>query len=70
MDTVRVNIARSLNGEHLLRVIMLTERELEPYHLFERTENLFKIDRYSRSPENLTRATVSTFFDPQPATPG
>lgn len=65
-----VELARSLNGEHQLRVIMLTERELEPYHLFERTKGLFKIDRYSGSPESLARATVAIFLDPQPAVPG
>ena len=64
-----IELARSLNGEHQLRVIMLTERELEPYHLFERTEKLFKIDRYCSSPEDLARATVAIFLDPQPAVP-
>ena len=64
-----IGLARSLNGEHQLRVIMLTERELEPYHLFERTEKLFKIDRYGTSPADLARATVAIFLDPQPASP-
>jgi hypothetical protein len=61
-----VELARSLNDEHELRAIMLTERELEPYHVFERTEKLFRIDRYARSPEELARATVAIFLDPQP----
>jgi hypothetical protein len=65
-----IELARSLNGEHQLRVIMLTERELEPYRLFERTEKLFKINRYAGSPKDLARATVSIFLDPQPVTPG
>lgn len=64
-----IELARSLNGEHQLRVIMLTERELEPYHLFERTEKLFKIGRYSTSPADLARATVAIFLDPQPVAP-
>lgn len=64
-----IELARSLNSEYQLRVIMLTERELEPYHLFERTEKLFKIDRYASSPEDLARATVAIFLDPQPVTP-
>ncbi|TAK85259.1 MAG: hypothetical protein EPO09_20370 [Aquabacterium sp.] len=64
-----IELARSLNGDHELRVIMLTERELEPYHLYERTEKLFKIDRYSTSPADLARATVSIFLDPQPVDP-
>lgn len=64
-----IELARSLNGEHQLRAILLTERELEPYHLFERTEKLFKVDRYGRSPEDLARATVAIFLDPQPVAP-
>ncbi len=61
-----IELVRSLNGEHQLRVILLTERELEPYHLFERTEKLFQINRYSSSPEDLARATVAIFLNPQP----
>ena len=64
-----IGLARSLNGEHQLRVIMLTERELEPYHLFERTEKIFKIDRYGTAPADLARATVAIFLDPQPVSP-
>lgn len=64
-----IELARSLNGEHQLRVILLTERELEPYHLFERTEKLFKIDKYGSTPEDLARATVAIFLDPQPVVP-
>ncbi len=64
-----IELARSLNGEYELRVIMLTERELEPYHLFERTEKLFKIEPYGSSPADLARATVAIFLDPQPITP-
>lgn len=61
-----IELARSLNGPHQLRVIMLTHRELEPYHLFERTEKLFQIERFSTAPEDLARATVSIFLDPLP----
>ncbi len=61
-----VELARTLNNEYQLRVIMMTERELEPYSLFERTEKLFRIDRYAGSPEHLARATMAIFLDPQP----
>ena len=64
-----LELARSLNGEHQLRVILLTDRELEPYHFFERTEKLFKIDRYATSPEDLARASVAIFLNPQLITP-
>lgn len=60
-----LNLARSLNEEHQLCVILFTERELEPYHFFERTEKLFKIDRHGASAQDLARATVSIFLDPQ-----
>src|SRR5947209_7372049 len=33
-----IQLTKSLNGEYQSRVILLTARELEPYHLFERTE--------------------------------
>ena len=45
---------------------MLTERELEPYHIFERTKKYFKIERYGTSPADLARATVAIFLAPQP----
>lgn len=61
-----IELARSLNGEYQFRVIMLTERELEPYHLFERTEKLFKINRYASTPQEIAHATVAIFLDPQP----
>lgn len=64
-----IELARSLNGEHQPRAILLTERELEPYHLFERTKKLFKFDRHGGSPKDLARATVAIFLDPQPVSP-
>ncbi|MDP3672920.1 MAG: hypothetical protein Q8R69_24930 [Telluria sp.] len=64
-----LELARSLNGEHQLRAILLTERELEPYHLFERTKKFFRIAAYGSSPEDLARATVAIFLDPQPVAP-
>lgn len=63
-----IDLAKSLNGEHQFRTILLTERELEPYHLFERTKKFFKVDALGGSPEELARATVAIFLDPQPVT--
>jgi len=57
-----IELARSLNSEYEKRVIMLTERELEPYYLFERTKKHFKIDSYGTSPADLARATVTIFL--------
>lgn len=64
-----IELARSLNGEHEFRVILLTGRELEPYHLFDRTKKLFKIDEYCSSPADLARATVKIFLTPEPVAP-
>ncbi|QWC87785.1 hypothetical protein [Cupriavidus metallidurans] len=61
-----IELARSLNYEHLYRVIMLTDRELEPYHLYERTQKLFKMEQYATSVDDLARATVYAFLNPQP----
>ena len=58
-------LAKSLNGPYHRRVIMLTDRELEPYHLYERTEKLFKIDSFASRPSTLAQATVNIFLDPQ-----
>ena len=61
-----LDLARSLNDIHRLRVILLTDRELEPYDVFERTEKLFEIGRYSSSAQDLASATVSIFLNPKP----
>ncbi|WP_157376886.1 hypothetical protein [Burkholderia ubonensis] len=61
-----IELAKSLNGEHLQRVIMLTDRELEPYHLYERTQKLFKMEQYATSVDDLARATIYAFLNPQP----
>jgi hypothetical protein len=64
-----IELARTLNDEHRLRALLLTERELEPYHLYDRTAKLFEIDRYHSSPAELARATVAIFLNPQPIVP-
>jgi hypothetical protein len=55
-------LASTLNGEHQQRVIMLTARELEPYHFFERTKKEFSIDEYGHSPAQLANATALIYF--------
>jgi len=58
-----ITLARTLNGDHQLRVIMLTARELEPYHFFERTEKEHAyIDQYASSPEDLALVTAQIYF--------
>lgn len=70
-----IECAKALNTAYKERAILLTERELEPYHIFERTRAEFDIDRYAGSPEDLAKATAKVYFsnptetaaDPTPA---
>jgi hypothetical protein len=57
-----IALASTLNGEYGRRVIMLTARELEPYHLFERTKKIFDIKEYSSSAEDLAIVTAQIYF--------
>jgi hypothetical protein len=47
------------------RVIMLSDRELEPYFVYERTAVEFDIDRTAVNLEDLAVATQSVFFNPR-----
>lgn len=64
-----IELARSLNNDCQPRVIMLTERELEPTYFFERTWNSFDIEDHASTPEALARATIAIFLEPQPLDP-
>jgi hypothetical protein len=58
-----VALARTLNSDDRLRVIMLTARELEPYFLFERTKKEFPaIKEYATSFEDLALITDQIYF--------
>lgn len=57
--------AKTLNTEHQLRTILLTTRELEPCHIYERTKAEFDIDSYGGTPEDLARATAKMYFTNQ-----
>lgn len=58
-----IALARTLNGDYSLRVIMLTDRELEPYHLLERTKKEHvDIDEYAASAEELAFVTAQIYF--------
>jgi hypothetical protein len=52
-----IALARSLNGPYQQRVILLTARELEPHHIYERTKAELGIDSYGGTPEELARVT-------------
>jgi hypothetical protein len=51
---------------YLNNVIMLSARELEPYHLYEETEKEFEIKKYAHTFEELAINTVIIFFEPRP----
>ncbi len=38
-----IELVKTLNGPYRPRVILLTDRELEPYHLYDRARKLFEI---------------------------
>jgi hypothetical protein len=65
---------RTAQPEHRFRAILLSDRELEPYFVYERTETEFDIRSSAISLEDLARATDSIYFHPrrrqqQPAAP-
>lgn len=57
-----IAMARTLNGPYRRRVILLTARELEPYHMLERRENELGKHVYAGSPEELANLTAQLYF--------
>jgi hypothetical protein len=58
-----IALARTLNDRYHRRAILLTARELEPYHFYERTQLDFKdIKGYASSPEDLANNTSLMYF--------
>jgi hypothetical protein len=58
-----IALAKTLNDKYRRRAILLTARELEPYHFFERTKLEFKhIDEFAISAEDLATATEMMYF--------
>jgi hypothetical protein len=55
-----------LQESHPNRVIMLSARELEPYHVYERTAKEFNIRPTVISLRNMAEATPHIFFSPKP----
>ena len=47
------------------RVILLSDRELEPYFVYERAAEEFEIDRTAISLEDLANTTHALYFDPK-----
>lgn len=58
-----IALGKTLNEKQWMRrVIMLTARELEPYHLFERTNAELGLDLRDGSAKDLARATHDIYF--------
>jgi hypothetical protein len=62
-EIARCQVAQS---PHRPRVIMLTDRELEPYSVYERTEKEFLVRSSAISLEDLAESTDVVFFHPRP----
>lgn len=57
-----INCAAALNDEYHRRAILLTARELEPYHLYERAAKELNIDKNAVSFEDMTNITHQIYF--------
>lgn len=62
-----ITLVKTLNGPFRRRVILLTARELEPWHIYERTGKEFGITPYANSPEQLAGVTSQIYFSAPPA---
>jgi hypothetical protein len=62
-----IALAKTLNGPHQQRVILLTPRELEPQDIFERISKELGIESPRRTLEELARLTHRIYFTQRPA---
>jgi hypothetical protein len=58
-----IDCAAGLNDQYHRRVILLTERELEPYYLYEKTEKEFDIRAHAGSFEDMANVTHEIYFE-------
>ncbi|MER9339205.1 hypothetical protein NKI41_00280 [Mesorhizobium sp. M0601] len=61
-DEREIELAKSLNARFERRVIMLTDRELEPYHIYERTNKELNLNLHGVSAKELASATHHVYF--------
>ena len=63
--TEEIELARTLNDPYRQRAILLTARELEPYHLYDRTKLEFNyIREHAMSPQDLAATSARIYFPP------
>jgi len=53
-------------GTQRKRVIMLTDRELEPWHIYEQTKNEFEIDEHAVDWSRMASNTIKIFIEKKP----
>jgi AIG2-like family len=61
-----VERCKAAQAKYHRRVILLSERELKPYYLYEQTAKEFEIDPYASSFEQMAQATHNIYFEPRP----
>ena len=62
--TEEIVLAKTLNERYRRRVILLTARELEPYHFYERTKLEFKgIQEHASRPGKMAHNTATMYFE-------
>lgn len=65
-----VELIKQVNDRYRQRAIMLTDRELEPYFMYERTAEEFDIQRTAVSFEDMAAVTTRVFFEQRKRKPG
>jgi hypothetical protein len=61
-----VERCKAAQGKYERRVILLSNRELEPYFMYERADKQFEIHSVAVTLEDMVRATENIYFDPKP----
>ena len=60
-----VERCKAAQDRYRQRVILLSERELEPYFIYEKTQKQFNIRSTAISFDDLAKATHHIYFDPK-----
>jgi len=60
-----IELCKSAQDKYRFRVILLTNRELEPYFIYEKTAKEFQIRKTATSLADLAQATYDIYFDPK-----
>jgi hypothetical protein len=64
-----VERCKAAQGKYERRVILLSDRELEPYFIYERAEKEFVIEHSAISLEDMAQATQNIYFEPKRKSP-